>query len=178
MCISSIGPWSVILCQTMYSKVRIEMWCLNNTINKSKPTRADRKINENAFLAYFKQFWYFSRRCKSTEVDRRTWLHVPSRAKSTSSYNHLLVKIQERISLIAYIHHLKPDGMNNMQHTSKRILVLNSHQRSSAKLYSKLNFHQRSLAKQGKVKIKSWCLNNTKAKMKQRGGVKFHKLTF
>ena len=36
-----------------------------------------------------------SKRYESTEVDRRTWLHVPSRTRwSTSSDTHQVVEIQ------------------------------------------------------------------------------------
>ena len=38
-----------------------------------------------------------SKRYKSTEVDRRTWLHVPSGTHwSTSSDTHQVVEIQKR----------------------------------------------------------------------------------
>ena len=37
-----------------------------------------------------------SKRYKSTEVDRRTWLHVPMRTPwSTSSDTHIVVEIQK-----------------------------------------------------------------------------------
>ena len=44
-----------------------------------------------------------SKRYESTEVDRRTWLHVPSRTLwSTSSENHQVVEIQKETSTKMY----------------------------------------------------------------------------
>ena len=44
-----------------------------------------------------------SKRCESTEIDRRTWLHVPSGTHwSTSSDTHQVVEIQIEISTIMY----------------------------------------------------------------------------
>ena len=45
-----------------------------------------------------------SKRYESTEVDRRTWLHVPS---GTLWSTRLLVR---------YLHHFKSDLINDMEH--------------------------------------------------------------
>ena len=44
-----------------------------------------------------------SKRYESTEVERRTWLHVPSGThRSTSSDNHQIVEIQKETSTKMY----------------------------------------------------------------------------
>ena len=56
------------------------------------------------------------KRYESTEVDRRTWLHVPSGTLwSTSSDTHQVVEYKKRL-LLRCIHHFKPDLINNMDH--------------------------------------------------------------
>ena len=56
------------------------------------------------------------KRYVSTEVDRRTWLHVPSGTHwSTSSDTHQVVEIQKE-TLPSCIHHFKSDLINNMDH--------------------------------------------------------------
>ena len=58
----------------------------------------------------------FSKRYESTEADRRTWLHVPSRTHwSTSSDTHQVVEIKNRL-LLKCIHHFNSDLINNMDH--------------------------------------------------------------
>ena len=55
-----------------------------------------------------------SKRYKSTEVDRRTWLHVPSGTPwSTSSDTHQVV---EKRLLLRCIGHFKSDLVYNMDH--------------------------------------------------------------
>ena len=57
-----------------------------------------------------------SKRYKPTEVDRRTWLHVPSGTPwSTSSDTHQVVEYEKRLLLIC-IHHFDSDVINNMDH--------------------------------------------------------------
>ena len=66
-----------------------------------------------------------SKRYKSTDVDCRTWLHVPSETPwSTSSDTHQVVEI------LRCIHHFKSELINSMDHI--RILVLNPRQWSLA----------------------------------------------
>ena len=58
-----------------------------------------------------------SKRYKSTEVDCRTWLHVPSGTPcSTSSDTHQVVEIQKKRLLLRCIHHFQSDFINNMNH--------------------------------------------------------------
>ena len=58
-----------------------------------------------------------SKRYKSTEVDCRTWLHVPSGTPwSTSSDTHQVVKVMKKRLLLRCIHHFKSDLINNMDH--------------------------------------------------------------
>ena len=53
---------------------------------------------------------------ESTEVDRRTWLHVPSGTLwSTSSGTHQVIEIQDRL-LLRCIHHFKSEEIYNMDH--------------------------------------------------------------
>ena len=57
-----------------------------------------------------------SKRYESTEVDRRTWLHVPSGTHwSTSIDTHQAVEIQKETSTKC-IHHFKSYVINNMDH--------------------------------------------------------------
>ena len=57
-----------------------------------------------------------SKRYESTEVDRRTWLHVPSGTPwSTSSDTHQVVEIKKRL-LLRCKHHFKSDLINDMDH--------------------------------------------------------------
>ena len=59
-----------------------------------------------------------SKRYESTEVDRRTWLHVPSGTPwSTSSDTHQVVEIKKKPPL-GCIHHFKSDShvINDMDH--------------------------------------------------------------
>ena len=57
-----------------------------------------------------------SKRYESTEVNRRTWLHVPSRNHwSTSSDTRQVVEIKKRL-LLRCKHHFKSDLINNMDH--------------------------------------------------------------
>ena len=56
-----------------------------------------------------------SKRYESTEVDRRTWLHVPSGTPwSTSSDTHQEVEIHR--DFYSCLHHFKSDLINNMDH--------------------------------------------------------------
>ena len=59
-----------------------------------------------------------SKRYESTEVNRRTWLHVPSGTLwSTSSDTHQVVENKKRILLrCRSLHHIKTDLINNMYH--------------------------------------------------------------
>ena len=53
----------------------------------------------------------------STEVDRRTWLHVPSGTLwFNSSDTHQVVKIWIGTSTKMYMHHFKSDSINDMDH--------------------------------------------------------------
>ena len=57
-----------------------------------------------------------SKRYESTEVDRRTWLHVPSGTHwSTSSDTHQVVEIQKETSIKMYTP-FNTDLINNMDH--------------------------------------------------------------
>ena len=57
-----------------------------------------------------------SKRYESTEVDRRTWLHVPSGTHwSISSDTQQVVEIYKRLQLRCR-HHFKSDLINNMDH--------------------------------------------------------------
>ena len=57
-----------------------------------------------------------SKRYELTEVDRRTWLHVPSGTPwSTSSDTHQVVEIKKRL-LLRCIHHFKSYWINDMDH--------------------------------------------------------------
>ena len=57
-----------------------------------------------------------SKRYKSTEVDCRTWLHVPSGTPwSTRRDTHQVVEIQKKIR-IRCIYHFKSDFITNMDH--------------------------------------------------------------
>ena len=70
--------------------------------------------NFNQFLT--RKILMLSKRYESTEVDRRTWLHVPSGTHwSTSSDTHQVVEIKKRL-LLRCIHHFKSDLINNMDH--------------------------------------------------------------
>ena len=53
--------------------------------------------NYNFYLIFIRKILMLSKRYESTEVDRRTWLHVPSGTHwSTSSDIHQVVEIQKR----------------------------------------------------------------------------------
>ena len=70
--------------------------------------------NFNQFLT--REILMLSKRYESTEVDRRTWLHVPSGTHwSTSSDTQRVVQIKKRL-LLRCIHHFKSDLINNMDH--------------------------------------------------------------
>ena len=57
-----------------------------------------------------------SKRYESTEVDRRTWLHVPSGTPwSTSGDTQQVVEIKKRL-LSRCIHHFKSDLINDIDH--------------------------------------------------------------
>ena len=57
-----------------------------------------------------------SKRYESTDVDRITWLRVPSGTPwSTSSDTHQVVEIKKRL-LLRCIHHFKSDLINDMDH--------------------------------------------------------------
>ena len=57
-----------------------------------------------------------SKSYESNEVDRRTWLHVPSGTHwSTSSDTHQMLKYNKKL-LLRCIHHFKSDLINNMDH--------------------------------------------------------------
>ena len=59
-----------------------------------------------------------SKRYESTEVDRRTWLLMPSETLwSTSSDTHQVVENKKRL-LLRCIHHFKSDLINDMDHMS------------------------------------------------------------
>ena len=65
-------------------------WC-------NKPT----KIQFQSFLT--RKILMLSKHYEPTEVDRRTWLHVPSRdSLVTSSATHQVVEIRKEILLILY----------------------------------------------------------------------------
>ena len=58
-----------------------------------------------------------SKRYESTEVDSRTWLHVPSGTPwSTSSDTHQVVEIKKKRLILRCIHHFKSDEIYNMDH--------------------------------------------------------------
>ena len=58
-----------------------------------------------------------SKRYESTEVDSRTWLHVPSETRwSTSIDTHQEVAIKKKRLLLRCIHHFKSDLINEMDH--------------------------------------------------------------
>ena len=58
-----------------------------------------------------------SKRYESTEVDRRTWLHVPSGTPwSTSTDTQQVVEIKKKILLLRCIHHFKSDLIYDMDH--------------------------------------------------------------
>ena len=72
-----------------------------------------------------------SKRYESTEVDSRTWLHVPSGTPwSTSSDTHQVVEIKKRL-VLRCIHHFKSDLINDMDHM--RISGTKPRRRSLAK---------------------------------------------
>ena len=57
-----------------------------------------------------------SKRYESTEIDRRTWLQVPSETPwSTSSDTDLVVEIKKRL-LLRCIHHFNSDLIYVMDH--------------------------------------------------------------
>ena len=57
-----------------------------------------------------------SKRYESTEVDRRSWLHVPSGTLwSISSDTHQVVELKKRLPLKC-IHHFKSDSIYNVDH--------------------------------------------------------------
>ena len=57
------------------------------------------------------------KRYESTEVDRRTWLHVPSGTPwSTSSDTHHVGEIKKKRLLQRCIHHFISDVINDMDH--------------------------------------------------------------
>ena len=71
------------------------------------------------FNEFYTENLMLSKRYKSTDVDRRTWLHVPSGTLwSTSSGTHQVVEILKfkRRLLLRCIYHFKSDLINNMDH--------------------------------------------------------------
>ena len=95
MCISGTEPSSVVLSQTC----NIKNWKSNDQ-KCLKKAEAKRDVVINSQNYNFNQFQtrkslMLSKRYESTEVDRRTWLHVPSGTHwSTSSDTHQVVEIQ------------------------------------------------------------------------------------
>ena len=93
MRISGTEPSSVILSQTMkFKKLKSD----DPKVPKQAEAKRDGVINPQNYN--FKQFkaenFDALKRYESTEVDRRTWLHVPSGTLwSTSSDTHQVVKI-------------------------------------------------------------------------------------
>ena len=93
MRISGTEPSSVILGQTVkFKKLKSD----DQTLPKQTEAKRDGVINPQNYN--FKQFNTENldalKRYESTEVDRRTWLHVPSGTLwSTSSYTHQVVEI-------------------------------------------------------------------------------------
>ena len=75
-------------------------------VPKQAEAKRDGVINPQNYN--FNQFWtrnisMLSKRYESTEVDRRTWLHVPSGTHwSTSSDTHQVVEIQIETSTKMY----------------------------------------------------------------------------
>ena len=59
-----------------------------------------------------------SKRYKSTEVNRRTWLHVPSGNHwSTSSYTHQVIDYKNRL-LLRCLYHFESELINIIDHIS------------------------------------------------------------
>ena len=103
MRISGNEPSSVILSQTCY----IEMLkSKDQKVPKQAEAKRDDVINPQNYN--FNQFQtrkilMLSKRYESTEVDRRTWLHVPSGTHwSTSSDTRQVVEIQIETSTKMY----------------------------------------------------------------------------
>ena len=94
-----------------------------------------------------------SKRYESTEVDRRTWLHVPSGTHwSTSSDTHKEVEIQIETSTKMYTPIFESDWINDIDHM-----------RISGTEPSSVILSQTSNLKSWKVTIKK-CLNKPKPK--------------
>ena len=96
MRISGTEPSSVILSQTLkFKKLKI------NDLKESKQAEAkSQNYNFNQFNA---DNFDALKRYESTEIDRRTWLYVPSRTLwSTSSDTHQVVEIYRETSTKMY----------------------------------------------------------------------------
>ena len=104
MRISGTEPSSVILSQTCSIK---KLKSNDRKVPKQAEAKRDGVINPQNynFKQFFKhgKFLMLSKRYESTEVDRRTWLHVPSGTHwSTSSDTHQVVEIQIETSTKMY----------------------------------------------------------------------------
>ena len=92
MRISGNAPSSVILRQTFISKVGN----VDPKVSRQAEAKRDGVINPQNynFNQFYTKILMLSIRYESTEVDRRTWLHVPSGTHwSTSSDTHQVVEI-------------------------------------------------------------------------------------
>ena len=95
MRISGTEPSSVILSQTkLFKKVKSDAKkCKNNVKARRECVINPQNDNFNEF--YNMENLMLSKHYESTEVDRRTWLHVPSGTLwSTNSDTHQVVEIQ------------------------------------------------------------------------------------
>ena len=94
MRLSGIQPSSVILSQRQVVE-KIEKQCLKSAERSLSQKWCCNKPTKLQFLSILTQkILILSKRYKSTEVDRRTWLHVPAGTPlSTSSDNHKVVEI-------------------------------------------------------------------------------------
>ena len=79
-------------------------------VQKQTEAKRDGELNPQNYNSneFFKhgEFFMFSGLYESTEVDRRTWLHLPSGTHwSTSSDTHQILEYKKRLQLRC-IHHL------------------------------------------------------------------------
>ena len=103
MRISGNEPSSVILSQTMWiQKLKMIAWkCQKQSEAKRDGVINPTKLQLQSIL--IRIILMLSKRYESTEVDRRTWLHVPSGTHwSTSSDTHQVVEIYLETSTEMY----------------------------------------------------------------------------
>ena len=93
-------PSSVILSQTKYKKCSFNSWTLSGVpkVPKQAVTKGvvySKHSNLQFQSILTQKLWMLSKCYKSAEVDRRTWLHVPSGTNwPTSSDTHQIVEIK------------------------------------------------------------------------------------